>query len=463
MAFNWGDILRQLEAVSSGYISEPRPGGTGNGIINPIADSIRRRLSSSNNNNNSMPGIFGLAVDTAKNPKDSLENIFGNVFNAGILSPYIRTTTGAQIPGHGTIDPSAQKLPPLNQTPNVSNQPSLTDILLQAALGGGPSIDTSQIQKQAQEAAGLQFDPQIAALQGQIAATQQRANTNKQQLGDMFNSLSTSLKGEIPGINQNFAQGSSDISDQYKQLQSQIAGQYADANAQEQDLMKRLNLQAAAPNIVAQQASDQAFTQNQNATSQQDTLDALKLLQQGAVDFTNEGSQIAKTEGTQRQADLMNQLEQFMQQATGQVNSIEAQKSSAAANIFNQLLGQTQQQASQEQQNRFSNLLDIAKLEQQQQNQTPNYSQGPLAASQFLGENDPANASKLNSFLLSVLQLPQFTTGRSNSTFGGESVPLTPEAAASIAQQTAQQAGMSPTDQRNIYLAMLAYYGRLYK
>lgn len=444
----------------------------GEAISNALAQNAQRRKE---NTQRLKAGRAGVDIPEGGFPGHSrTKNItdlglLKNLFNPFLASDILTTPTNVPIRGSGQPSPDALPFNSNSAAGAATGQQNPNDIislLSQLATGGQNPIDMSSLEAQARNAASAQFDPQIAAIQRAMSSAQDRANTNKTELGNMFNALSTSLKGDVPVLNQTFAQGNQDISNQFKQLQNQISQQYADVNTQEQQLMQRLNLQAASPDVLAQQNSDQALVQSQQAQSKQDTLDALKLLQTGAVNFSNQGADIANIEGTQRQSDLMTELEQYLQGASGQISDLQGAKQNSYLSTLADLTNQSQQGQNQQNQQLFDRLLEIAKLQQsmQQQQPTTQAKQGPLAASQFLSENSPENASALNSFLLQVLQEPQFTTGQMGPSgfLGGDSTKLTPEAAAQIAQQQAASQGMSPEAQQQIYLAMLAYYGRLY-
>ncbi len=383
-------------------------------------------------------------------------NILGGIFGGHF--PY-------DVPVHGQGQPAPDTGP---VQPDIGGgigesggqSQSLFDILTQLAMGGNQG-DPAAMSKQAMDMAAMQFDPQIAELQREMGITEHHANDSKQQIGQMYSALQGADKADIPVIDKMFGGQRNTINNDYKQLQGQVSGAYSDAQKQQMDLMKQLNIQAAAPDALKQQKTDQAFFTGQQGQSKQDTLDAMQLLQTGADNFSTQGAEIAGLEGNNRQADVMSKLQDYMTMAQGKVGDLQGQKQNAYQTALGQL-GSQQQQGSQQQ---FSNLLQLARMQmemQQQQGQDKNYKSGPLAASQYLGENDPSQATNLNSFLLQVLQGQPFTTGQvPNPGDPSKSSALTPEAAAQLAVQQAAAAGMSPQSQQELYMAMLAYYGRM--
>lgn len=416
-------------------------------------------------NNNPVEGMPGAAQN---------KGIFTNIFNqvlGGILPPGVEFPINTPVQTQGMPAPDTHPILPdvaggLGAGGADQGQ-SILDILTQLALQQNRG-DPNEMARQAMAAASQQYDPQIEELKRQIGITQGNAHESQDKLGQMYGSLQKADLADIPVIDQMFNKSGQDLNAQYKQLGDQVTGQYADAQKQQMDLMNQLNIQAAAPDALKQQQNDEAFFQSQQGQSKQDTTDAMKLLQTGADNFSRQGSEIAGLEGSNRQADVMSQLQDYMTQAQGRVGDLENAKQNAYTTSLGQLSGQQSQQG----QNQFNNLLQLAKFQyemqhenqqQQQQQQQGQYKSGPLAAANFLGQNDPGEASQLNSYLLQVLQGQPFTSGQvPNPMDPTRGQQLTPEMAAQLAMQQAAQEGMSPESQQQLYLAMLAYYGRMY-
>lgn len=400
-------------------------------------------------------------------------NIFTDIFNkatGGIFGGHIFP---ANIPIHpqGMPAPDTGPASPqisggMGEVPNQNAQSSnLFDILMQLAMGQG--LDPKELSKQAMAAASQQYDPQIEELKREMGITEQHAGRSQQQIGQMYGALKQSDLADIPQIDEMFNQSKNKVGQQYQQLGNQVSSQYANAQKQQMDLMKQLNIQAAAPDALKAQQSDQAFFQGQQGQSKQDTLDAMSLLQQGADDYSRQGSEIAGLEGNNRQADVMAALQDYMTQAQGKVGDLEAQKQ----NGYTSALSQLAQQQQQGQQTQFGNILQLAKMQYEMQHDQDVLAQqktgkqptsGPLAAAGYLGQADPSQAGNLNGFLLSLLQQEPFTSGQMKNPFDPtRSQQLTPEAAAQLAVQQAASQGMSPQSQQELYMAMLAYYGRM--
>lgn len=191
------------------------------------------------------------------------------------------------------------------------------------------AMDPAMLSRQAMAAASAQYDPISSALRGQASAAQQRAGRNRQQLGSMYGGLSQSLMADVAPIQQQFADTQAKTGQQYQQLQDQIKQQYSSSQAEQEAMMKRLNIEAAAPQALAGQQSDQNFAVTQAAQQGQNVQDQLSQQGAGAVTYTRQGSELARTEGTNRQADLMAQLSDYLQQVQGQMGANEAAKAAA--------------------------------------------------------------------------------------------------------------------------------------
>lgn len=224
-----------------------------------------------------------------------------------------------------------QNLPGMNNMfSNLNNQlPPTSEIFSRLQSLSDPSqyrMDPAYLQQQAQAAANAQYDPVTANLQNQMNISSQRADRNKGYVGAMFNGLSDNLQQDVPKINQTFDNTKQKVAGEYNQLQSSIQGQYADTQKAQEDLFNRLGIQAAQSDVAPRQAKDQSFFENMARSAGQAQQDALGLQQTGATDFTNRGSQIARTEGTQRQADITNQLNDLLQGYQGQIGANEQAK-----------------------------------------------------------------------------------------------------------------------------------------
>jgi exonuclease VII large subunit len=187
-------------------------------------------------------------------------------------------------------------------------------------------MDQGSLERQARAAAAAQYDPVIAALRNQASSASARGERNQRDVISMFNQLGDNLHGDLPAIQQNYDQTQQATGKEYADLQKGIQDQYASSQADQEALYKRLNIEAAAPGILPNQARDKDYFVNRAKTDAQTQQSALTTERQGAIDYTNKGSQMARTEGTQRGADIMSQLTELLNQYNAQIGANEAAK-----------------------------------------------------------------------------------------------------------------------------------------
>lgn len=222
--------------------------------------------------------------------------------------------------------------------------------------------DSADLSRQAMAAASAQYDPIIASLRQQAEGDTQRANINKVELGQMFNSLSGSLQGDIPAIQKQYAGDKATSKQQFADLQGQIKQQYATSQTEQEDMMKRLGIQAAASETLPEQQRDRDYFTNLAGKEGQTQQSALGEEETGSVDYTRQGSQIARTEGVQRQADVMTQLQDLLHQYESQIGANQAAKQNAYTAGLGQLQSQMMNDASDRADRESSNFLQMINL-----------------------------------------------------------------------------------------------------
>lgn len=357
------------------------------------------------------------------------------------------------------------------QAATLNQGPSISDILSRLNQLSDPSryqISPENLLKQAQAAAGAQYDPVIAQLRSQETSAKNRANQNKVNLGAMFNQLSDSLQGDIPAIQQNFTQSKQQTQQSYDDLSSKINNTYTQTQADQEAMLKRLGIEAAAPDVMGQQFKDKAFFENSAAREGQTAQTALDTEERGNTEYTRRGSELARTEGTQRQADLMGQLENLLQSFESQIGANEAAKSQAIQSGLGQLTQQSQQQATTSAQRDFDNYLKSIQLGHSLQTDQlngilkgqVNKTQSPAdvagrALTLGLGQND-AQAIQ-NAFTKAIGSDPVILSGLDPNS--GTSAPK--EALAARIVQKGREMGLSQSELNALQTIALEYFGRV--
>lgn len=225
-------------------------------------------------------------------------------------------------------------------------------------------MDEAELRRQAQAAADAQYNPIISGLQQEMQGARTRAGRQKTELGQMFGALSRDISGDIPDIESFFEEESGGIEKQYKNLEGTIRENYAESQRDQEEMLKRLNIEAAAPDILPEQMADRDFFVGSAQRESQNLQSALGQEKRGDIGFTRAGSQMAQTEGTNRQADLMAELEDTLSAYRGQVTATELARTQAATSGYGDLQQQMRQEAFERSQQDFQNYLKVLELQQ---------------------------------------------------------------------------------------------------
>jgi hypothetical protein len=353
-----------------------------------------------------------------------------------------------------------------------SGAPNIADILTQLQGLQDPSrylADNDTLNRQARFSANAQYDPAIEMLRQEMTAAQERGARNKNQIGNMYQSLSRDIESDIPEIAARFGQSRARTDTGYDNLRSQIDTTYADVQADQEELLKRLNIEAAAPDMLKDQGRDRAYFQNMAGQNAQVMDDALALEQTGATEFTQKGSQLARVEGTNRQADLMTQLEDMLRQYSGQISAQEIARENSYQSALAELMGQNQSQASERAQRDFENYIKVTELGRglrsdelkalTERGGATSVVKSPAdvpARALNLGLDQNAAQRLQNVFSSTVLSDPVITAGI-DPTYG---TALSKEALAQRLVEAGRASGLSQQEVNALQAIALEYFGR---
>jgi hypothetical protein len=236
----------------------------------------------------------------------------------------------------------------------------IDDILRQLQGLQDPSkylADEGSLRAQAAAIAGAKYDPIIQGLRNQAAQATKRGEQSQKDVISIFNQLSDSLKGDVPTIQKEYGDAQAKQTGQFNDLKQGIQDQYAKSQAEQAQIYKDLGIQAAASDVTPQQQTDRDYFTNRASTDAQVQNSALTQEQQGMVDYTNRHSQNARTEGTQRSADILSNLNALLEQYNSNIAGNEAAKQQETMAGFLNLKNQNQQSAAQQAQNAFQNYI----------------------------------------------------------------------------------------------------------
>lgn len=327
-----------------------------NNIINPAGDFLGRLSQDMGN-----PHVAYMLGRGQEEGNQNLQGIAG-----GRQSPSTPRTSRTQQAGPTATNRLLSSTNPVTgASGNQGQMPSANDILenLRSMQGYQQYMPSQEeLRQQAIASAREQYDPAIEQLRQQAQSSQQRAEQNQQRVGELFNNLSQSLKGDIPGIQQQYDQTTEDVAQRYQNLQQSIDQQYEESQREQEDMLKRLGIEAAAPDILPEQQNDAAYFQNRAATESNTEQTALGQEERGAVGFARQGSQIARTEGTQRQADIMGQLSNLLNEYQTKIGSQQVAKQRAISSGLSDLRSEATSQARDQSQRNFENYIDSINL-----------------------------------------------------------------------------------------------------
>jgi len=402
----------------------------------------------------------------------------GKAISGALFTPKVINGTAQPVPGYRPPTPVYEPddmASRINQA--GSPQSSSTDDILKQLMAlsnpGQYMADEGSLRAQARSAAAAQYGPVIASLRNQQGQARTRGERNKVALGEMFGQLSDSIRRDVPGIENQYNNTMANTAQQYKDLESSITGQYQKSQQEQEEMYKRLNIEAAASDTLPQQQTDRDFFLNSARRSGQVQSDALTTEKQGAVDYTNKGVQMAKNEGTQRQADLMMQLQDLMAQFDSQIGANEAAQSQAEQAGFLSLQQQAQQAASQQAQQQFQNFIaatnlgrglksdqldELVKMSQLQKGMYPDAVKGLSdVAGRSLGMGlGQSSAQNLQNVFGSALNDPLIQAGM-DATTGS---PLSAEAKAKQMVEQGRRQGLSQAELNALMSMALEYFGR---
>lgn len=344
--------------------------------------------------------------------------------------------------------------------------PSVEDILAQLERLQDPSrylMGMGDLSSQAMAAASAQYDPLIRALEQQMGSATSRANKGKTELGQMFSALSTDLQGDIPEIQQQYATSKQQTTQNYADLQASIKNQYAQSQAEQEDMLQRLNIEAAAAETLPEQQRDRDYFTQLAAAEGQTHQTALGQEERGAIEYTRQGSQIAKMEGTQRQANLMSELEELLRAYESQIGSHRAAKQSAYTAGLGELENAARSDAMDMAQRDFQNYIAMIQLGRDLRKDETGKPIGPVrspadVSGRALGMGlDQGSAQNIQDVFMSAIGNDPSILAGINEMSGGA---LSKEALAKRIIEAGRASGLNPEEINALQVIALEYFGR---
>lgn len=382
------------------------------------------------------------------------------------ISPYLRRILGGggsnrigSSVGSGAANFGIGFLSPTAPTSsNVGKQGSSLDELFKQLLSsaaGGYSLPSQQsLEMQARTEADMAYNPQIAALRRAMSQAKSNAGYSKAAVGKLFQGLASSYEEDKKATKALFKSSKENEKALYKEYSDNVKDNYKESMDSLAETYKKLGIEAAAgESTTGKLAQEEAFNLQQEATKSTAEQRALSQEQTGEMKYWQEGIGTAKMEGTQRQSDIDMALNALLNEKSGQIADLEAQRQLAYQNMIAKLQASVAEQAAKQSQQTWSNLMELARFQQSQQrsaSSSAGFGKGLTGANKYLYEQfvnsqwGPSEAERYSGILQGIiLNLPP---------------GMSAEQAAQYAAQEARRRGISETVMAR---AMLAYQGRL--
>lgn len=351
--------------------------------------------------------------------------------------------------------------------------------LLQQAMGlfSNASLETydpSGDVEAALQGIAQQYGSQIKGLQRANQEARSTTRSSSKEIRNMYAALKSTLqrdaKNELANAeelkNMMMSTGREAVGESTGRAKELLAQNAAVAKGLgNEDLLERLQ----AP--INQQAQRQAGAATTRA--QQGADEALAIGGTAAQGFRQQGA-VASMEGTERAADLFAQLQDFVQANMDKANALRGERSSAQASARSQILSSAANNAneisSQNNQNMWKAIMDIANLQQGgQENAYEQWlGQQKLMLDQQKLSQQGAGESPFPESLVSSAQILS-QTGGSNTQSVFADIVNNPQAASDPGQMrnpayvmqliNSKYPNLSATEKRNIMAATIRYFG----
>jgi hypothetical protein len=216
-----------------------------------------------------------------------------------------------------------------------------------------------ELRRMAEQQAGAQFDPVIAALKNEMGVHSERANRSAKTAREMYGALAKDYLSQLPEMTQQFAAEDQQTNQRYDQAQQQMGADYQKNASQQDALLKQLGIQAASPDASQQSRDDQAYFQNQMESDQQSALSALNEQQAAQQNYQQNLGSNAKMAGANLSSDIGQELSDYLGGAESQMTQLRGQRGSTVAALLAQLQQQDSERVAQQRQQEFDNQMKL--------------------------------------------------------------------------------------------------------
>lgn len=395
-----------------------------------------------------------------------------------------------------TIRPQPRNRPGID-TPD-ENPTAVLDQLVQSMLrdSASQSFDYEDALKQSQNAIRAAYGAEINAIRSNNGAARKQTKRDRNEVEAMYAGLAATYGQEAKTATHNGAVAAQDQVNLQRQANQDITQSQRQTTGEEAKMLKDLGLEDTADQIIAPD-----FKQNQKVTSENTQRGARKAgvakeMAAANSQFFQRGGVTARLEGTNRSADMLTALQDYIRGNNSQIStirgkqsadllqnklSVQEQAAKAQSDADNELWDRMMQVTglkAQIEDTNFDNSLAAQKFKySQQQDRRELAAKSQKNTKSFIPESlqnamgviqqeRPNNPNSVTAILQSLFNSQQYRDGSVSRVVGkgagakSVSHKLTPAEAANMAEKAARQAGLS---QRDINIARLAAWASVEK
>lgn len=157
-----------------------------------------------------------------------------------------------------------------------------------------------------------QFAPQYAMLTKLNADAKARYASNSKTMGNMYGALQGSIKGDAAGITRDYNTAAKEIKGNYDTSQQTAQEDQVASKQQTADLLQRLGIQEAAPNVLASADKSSKMWSDLAASGNQRALNTNSAGKVSSLNYNNSMQQRAGFEGAAQKSGLLSGYTDFV-------------------------------------------------------------------------------------------------------------------------------------------------------
>lgn len=180
------------------------------------------------------------------------------------------------------------------------------------------------------------YQPQLNYLTGLENTNRGNAATADTAIGDMYGKLERDIRGRIPSVGENYNSAIADVNKGVDTAKANINANYDASRNAQAEVLKRLGIQEAAPQTLAQQGSDQAYYTSAQDNARGAATNLLSTLRAADTDFTGAQANISAQTGVDKRVQVQRDLQNILGQLSGKRADAQSSISSQIIAMKNQ-------------------------------------------------------------------------------------------------------------------------------